>query len=454
MKITNPATGEVFREVLEDDRKTIEEKLVRLKAGQRDWQRTPLTDRIASIRNFYELLKKNIDELASDLTSEVGKPLQESKNEINGALYRIEFFLNNSEECLQEKVMHEGGGTRELLAFEPLGTIANISAWNYPYLVGVNVFIPALIAGNAVLYKPSEYATVTGLNIERLLHEAGIPENVFAAVIGDGKVGKILLDLPLQGYFFTGSYETGRKIAKAVAGKLVPVGLELGGKDPAYVTDDVKSVEDAAASLVEGSFYNNGQSCCGVERIYVHEEIYDDFVTKFVEHTQKLNVGDPLLADTNQGAITRPQHIKILEKQVEDAVSKGASLKTGGKKLPIEGSFFAPTVLTDVNHDMLVMWEETFGPVIGIHKVKDDAEALKLMQDTEYGLTAGVFSGSEERAKKILSEINTGNTYWNCSDRVSPHLPWAGRKNSGMGATLSYLGILAFVNPKGYHLRA
>lgn len=443
MKIFNPATGEVLKEVLEDDAGSISKKYESLRDGQKIWRERPIDERIACVKKFSDLLEKNKEDLSRTLTSEVGKPLQESRNEIAGAVYRIQFFLQNSKKHLAAEQVNENSGTREVLAFEPLGVIANISAWNYPYLIAMNVIVPALIAGNAILYKPSEFSTLSGLEMQRLLFEAGVPESVFQAVVGEGGAGRALLNLPLNGYFFTGSHATGKAIAVALAGRLVPVVLELGGKDPLYVMDDVADVAKAAANAVEGAFYNAGQSCCAVERIYVQEKIYEPFVKAFVEETKKLTLGP----------VTRSQQIQTLSRQVKDALDHGAKLLTGGKPVGGKGNFFEPTVLVDVNHSMSVMKEETFGPVIGIQKVADDDEALRLMADTEYGLTAAVFSKSEERAKAILQKLDVGTGYWNCCDRVSPWLPWSGRKNSGLGATLSYLGIHAFVKPKGYHLR-
>lgn len=444
MKVINPATEEIIETFSEDTESSIQNKYHSLKVGQKSWAKTPIKDRLIAIQQFVTLLKENTDLLANDLHSETGKPLHEAKNEIKGACYRTQYFVDHAEATLQEKIMQEKDGVKEILTFEPLGVITNISAWNYPFLVGVNVFIPALLAGNAVLYKPSEHATLTGHHIERLLHESGIPENAFQIVIGDGKVGQFLLELPLDGYFFTGSYKTGKLISKAVSHKLVPIGLELGGKDPIYVMEDVSDIQNAAAALVEGAFYNNGQSCCAVERIYVHEKIYRHFLDAFVTETKKL---------TNPPPLTRPQQIPVLEDQVKDAIEKGAKLLLGGRRIDKKGSFFETTVLCDVNHHMKVMKDESFGPIIGIQKVGHDQEALELMQDTDYGLTAGIYGKNEIRARELLDQIDVGTGYFNCCDRVSPYLPWSGRKHSGLGSTLSYLGILAFAKPKSYMIR-
>jgi acyl-CoA reductase-like NAD-dependent aldehyde dehydrogenase len=453
LKILNPATEEVLADIHEDTKETVRSKYESLKEGQRAWASTPLKERIACISRFYDHLEADKEELAETLTSEMGKPLKESFNEINGARARIKFFIDNSEKYLQEEWITTDGSTKEKIVYEPLGVIANISAWNYPYLVGVNVFIPALIGGNAVLYKPSEYSSLTGMHIQSLLYEAGVPENVFETIIGKGSVGEYLLDLPLDGYYFTGSYKTGKYIAERVAGKLVPCQLELGGKDPMYVMDDIKDIKAVAAAAVEGAVYNNGQSCCAVERVYVHKNIYDQFVNEYVQQLKQLKPGDPLDSKTDVGPLSRKEQVQFLCDQVSDAISKGAKLLAGGKKLDGKGYFFEPGVLVDVNHDMSLMKEESFGPIVGIQKVSSDEEAAALMQDTPYGLTAAVYSASFDRAEKVMQQMNTGTVYWNCCDRVSASLPWSGRGNSGLGSTLSYHGIRAFVQPKAYHIR-
>ncbi len=235
----------------------------------------------------------NIESLASVLTFEVGKPLQQSRNEINGACARIQWLTENALKYLSDETMVQQPGLTEKIVYEPLGVIANISAWNYPYLVGVNVFVPALLAGNAVMYKPSEYSSLTGIEIEKLLKQAGVPASVFHVVIGARAVGEILLNTPFDGYFFTGSYKTGKYIYEKVAPKMIPCQCELGGKDPLYVADDVADVKSVAAGTADGAFYNNGQSCCAVERIYVHEKIYDTYVDEFVKEVKTWNMGKP-----------------------------------------------------------------------------------------------------------------------------------------------------------------
>lgn len=453
MTIINPANGEIIQEITEDSREVIADKYQTLKAGQPAWAARTVQQRVDIIQRFYDLLDEEKDALAQTLTAEMGKPLQQSYNEINGARSRIKFFIDNAVKYLSEEWVTKEGGTKEKIVYEPLGVIANISAWNYPYLVGTNVFIPALLGGNAVLYKPSEYTLLTGLHIQRLFYKAGVPQNVFIAAVGAATVGEAILALPLNGYFFTGSYATGKYIAEKTAHKLVPVQLELGGKDPLYITDDIDDIASVAAGTADGAFYNNGQSCCSVERIYVHEKVYDQYVAAFVKEVQSWKTGLPTEEGVYIGPLTRPAQLTVMELQVQDAINKGATLLQGGKKINRKGNYFEPTVFAQVNNEMALMRDESFGPIIGIMKVKDDAEAVNLMQDTDYGLTAGIYSKDFTRAEHIMKQMNTGTVYWNCCDRVSAGLPWSGRKNSGLGATLSHQGIHAFVQPKAWHMR-
>ncbi|PSN15669.1 aldehyde dehydrogenase [filamentous cyanobacterium CCT1] len=461
LSIINPATEALIQEIPVDDRATVAEKYARARAAQLGWAALPLADRIKCILRFRELLIERVDALAALLTAETGKPITQARNEILAVPGRIDFFVEHAAQVLApERVYAEPavalpgmGVLEEAIAQEPLGVIANISAWNYPYFVGGNVFIPALLMGNAVLYKPSEFATLTGGAIVSLLHESGIPQNIFIPIIGSGLSGAALLEQPIDGVFFTGSYATGQKIAIAAAPKLIRTQLELGGKDPAYVCADAK-VAAAAAGLADGAFYNNGQSCCAVERIYVHIDVYDEFLEVFMATVKSFKLGDPTDPDTYLGPVSRKPQLSILADQVADALAKGATLRCGGERLNRPGWYFTPTVLTEVNHTMTVMQEETFGPVIGIQRVASDEEAVALMQDTPYGLTAAVYGTDRERAVGILHQLKTGSAYWNCCDRVSPRLPWSGRGHSGLGATLSLAGISTFLQPRAWHLRA
>jgi acyl-CoA reductase-like NAD-dependent aldehyde dehydrogenase len=455
MKITNPATGAVIADVAADNAAAVRRKYDVARAGQVRWAKVPFHKRLATIAKFRDRIVAMQETLARTLTHEVGKPIRQSRNELNGLLGRIDFFVAESARALRDEKVFADPAQKleERITHEPLGVVANISAWNYPYFIGSNVFVPALVAGNAVLYKPSEFATLTGLHIAEMLHEAGIPRDVFVPVVGDGATGAALMRQPIDGIFFTGSYATGAKIAAAAGRRMIKVQLELGGKDPVYVCADV-DVKAAAAGIADGAFYNTGQSCCAVERIYVHESIHDAFVAAFVAEVKGFKMGDPMDEATYIGAITRRPQLEVLKKQVSDAKKKGAQLLAGGSIVRGKGNWFEPTVFTDVDHSMALMRDESFGPIIGIQAVADDDAAVDLMNDTEYGLTAGVYTHDPKRAKKILAQVRAGSVYWNCCDRVSPRLPWSGAGHSGIGLTLSTYGIQTFTRPKAWHLRS
>ena len=454
LDVLNPATGRLLARIPADDAATVKEKFAAARDAQPAWAATPLRQRLEIVRRFRTALVAQSEKLAQTLTAETGKPITQARNELRGLLPRIDFFLSETPRALRSATVFQDrkAGLVERITAEPLGVVANISAWNYPYFVSCNVVLPALLAGNAVLYKPSEFATQTGLALVDLLRASGVPDTVISPVVGAGDVGIALLRQPVDGVFFTGSYATGRKIARLLAGRMVKLQLELGGKDPVYVCDDV-DVATAAASTADGAFYNNGQSCCAIERLYVHEKIFEPFVAAFVSTVKQFKIGDPRRDATYIGPLTRSAQIAVLEAQIADAKAKGARVLLGGG--PVEGrrNVFAPTVLVDVNHRMAVMRDESFGPIIGLMAVRDDDAAVALMNDTKYGLTAGVYSRQEARARRILARVHAGSAYWNCCDRVSPRLPWSGVGHSGVGVTLSRAGIQTFTRPKGWHLR-
>lgn len=455
MDVVNPATSEIVERVRETNAADLPQLLANARKAQRGWAAQAPSERKAVLARFRQLIEKSLTELARTLTLEVGKPLSQAKNELNGLLPRIDFFLEHFEAELGPRSVlgKSSDALEERIAFEPLGVVANVSAWNYPYFVGSNVFVPALLTGNAVLYKPSELSSLTGLAIGRLLHEAGVPADVFQTLVGGRELGAALVGAAVDGVFFTGSYATGRKIAEVVAPRMVRLQLELGGKDPAYIADDV-DVPAVAAAVADGAFYNTGQSCCAVERIYVHERIYDAFVDAFVAEVKKFQLGDPLAEGTYIGPLCRGEvAVRDLTEQVADAQAQGGRVLTGGKRAARPGSYFEPTVIADAKPSMRVMKEESFGPIIGIASVPSDEAALAAMVDTEYGLTAAVYTKDEARAARILAEVPVGSAYVNCCDRVSPRLPWTGRKHSGIGSTLSTLGIQAFLQPKAWHIR-
>lgn len=453
LAIHNPANGEKIASVPADDAASVAGKAARARAAQPAWAATPLQERKDCIARFGEGVVRDLESLAVTMTRETGKPIRISRNELNGLLGRLDFFIGMVEPVTATETVFDEGGMKERIEHVPLGVVGNISAWNYPWFVGCNVIVPALLTGNAVLYKPSEYATLTGLEIARLLHEAGVPRDVFAALVGAGPVGAQLLEQKVDGVFFTGSHATGMRIAQTVGSRFIKLQLELGGKDPTYVCDDA-GPRAAAESLADGAMYNTGQSCCSVERIYVHEKIHDAFLAAFVETVRGYKVGDPMREDTYIGAMTRAGQLDLLDAHVADAKAKGAVLHMGGHRLPGPGNWYVPTVFSNVSHEMELMREESFGPIIGIQKVTGDQEAVRLMNDTRYGLTAGVYSPDGDRAYRLLAQVNAGSLYWNCCDRVSPRLPWSGYGDSGMGLTLSTYGIQAFTRTRAWHLRS
>ena len=452
LPVYNPATGALITELPADDGASVSAKAVLAHVAQPAWAKVTMAERKACFVRFRQGIVAELDSLAATMTIETGKPIKMSRTELNGLLGRIDFFLAEADASTATQTVFNDAGMTEQIEHIPLGVVANISAWNYPWFVGGNVFIPALLTGNAVLYKPSEYAAMTGVAIARLLHAAGVPADVFVLLTGGGAVGTALLEQRIDGLFFTGSHATGVKISAALSTRMVKLQLELGGKDPTYVADDANP-QTAAESLADGAMYNTGQSCCSVERIYVHEKIYDAFIAAFVETVKSFKVGNPMAEDTYIGAMTRAPQLDVLDAQVSDAKAKGAMLLAGGHRLPGPGNWYAPTVFSNVNHTMVLMKEESFGPIIGIQKVSGDEEAVKLMNDTRYGLTAGVFTPNETRAKALLAQVNAGSVYWNCCDRVSPRLPWSGHGDSGVGLTLSSYGIQTFTRPKAWHLR-
>ncbi len=455
LPVINPATGVEIDRVAADGPQAIADKVARARAAQPAWAARSLPERQAVLAAFSALLQRDHERLARLLTAEMGKPLAQARAEIAATRGRLAYFLEHTAEATAaETVLRDPSqDLEEQITCEPLGVVANISAWNYPYFVGTNVIAPALLTGNAVVYKPSEHALLTGRSIVELLHAAGVPPDVAVPVLGAGAAGAALLAESLDGVFFTGSYGTGRKVAAAVADRFPRLQLELGGKDPVYVCDDAP-LDAAVASIADGAFYNTGQSCCAVERVYVHQAIFPRFRDAFAAAVRAFRVGDPLAADTYIGPLARAAQREVLTQQLQDAVRRGATVLCGGGPLPGPGFFYAPTVLVDVDHSMAVMRDETFGPMIGIQPVRDDVEAIERMGDTAFGLTAGVYTPDAARARAILARMDTGSVYWNCCDRVSPRLPWSGRRHSGTGVTLSRDGIRAFVRPKAWHLRA
>jgi acyl-CoA reductase-like NAD-dependent aldehyde dehydrogenase len=446
LDIRNPATGERVRSVAVTEDGEIVQKVSRARRAQREWGARPFDARAAALRAFREIVANELDEFASVTTSEVGKPITQARNEVRAVSERIDWFLANVGALLEPRTVTADapGVVGERVTYEPVGVVAHISAWNYPYFVGLGTVVPALLAGNAVLYKPSEHATLTGLRLVDALHRAGVPVDVVQVVVGAGAAGAALVDSDIDMVCFTGSYATGRRVAATVAERLVRVQLELGGKDAAYVADDV-DVEGTALAIAEGACYNAGQSCSAIERVYVNEAIYDDFLRALVDAIGAYELG------TDIGPLTRVPQLDVIEAQIADATGKGARVLCGGRRVERPGNWFEPTVLADVDDPMRVMTEETFGPVVPVARVRNDDDAAARMDDTQYGLGAAVFTRDRARAERILQRLDVGNAYWNTSDRSSVRLPWSGRRHSGLGVSMSESGVRALTREKAWH---
>jgi acyl-CoA reductase-like NAD-dependent aldehyde dehydrogenase/uncharacterized protein YceH (UPF0502 family) len=453
LEVRNPASGEHVRSVAITDEREVEQKVERARRAQPAWGARPYAERASAVRAFRELLAAELEECARITTREMGKPIAQSRNEIRAVLDRIDWNVENAGAATSPRDVTptEPGGVGEQVTYEPVGLVAHVSAWNYPYFVGLNTIVPALLVGNGVLYKPSERATLTGLRLVDQMHRAGVPVDVVQTVVGGGATGAALVAADVDVVAFTGSYATGRAVARSVAERFVRLQLELGGKDGAYVCDDV-DVDTTALAVAEGAFYNGGQSCAAIERLYVHEAVYDRFVDAFTDVVAAYRVGDPEDEQTDIGPLARAEQLDVLDAQIADAVGKGAKVVVGGRRIERPGSWFEPTVLVDADPHMQLMRDETFGPVIGVQRVRDDAEAVACLDDTEFGLGAAVFTLDRERAERILARLEVGNAYWNRSDRSSVRLPWSGRRHSGMGVSMSESGIRALVREKAWHL--
>ncbi len=450
--IRNPATGVLIRDIEVDGAGSVEAKVRRARDAQPAWADRPYEARAVVLLDFVDRLEAAIDECAATTTSETGKPITQARSEIRAVRERVEYLVDKVATVAAPQAVTTTDALEEAITYEPAGVVAHVSAWNYPYFVGLNSIVPALLAGNAVVYKPSELASLTGLRITDLLHVAGVPVDVFQAAIGGGATGAALVDCDVDVVCFTGSYATGRKVAVAAAERLARAQLELGGKDAAYVCDDV-DIARGAAAVAEGIFYNAGQSCCAIERVYVQASVFDDFVDALVEEARTYVPGDPTDESTRLGPLARAEQPAHLAGQVDDALERGAKLALEGGRVDRPGNYFAPVVLVGVDHSMKVMREESFGPVIGVQKVNSDGEAARLTADTEYGLTAAIFTDDRERAERFLTRAEAGTVYWNCSDRTTARLPWAGRKHSGLGVSLGEAGIHAFLREKAWHSR-
>ncbi|RFU78769.1 hypothetical protein TARUN_3475 [Trichoderma arundinaceum] len=422
------------------------------------FRKTTLKERQDIVRKFLDGLDKRQDELALELTTQMGRPIAYTAKEVTTAIKRAEYLLKLSDEVLKDVEGEPEKGFKRFIRRAPVGPVLIIFAWNYPYLILINALIPAILAGNSVILKPSPQTPTIVEQVARIFTEAGLPDGVLQYFhCGSPSIMEtIVRDPKIALVCFTGSVAGGLAVQKAAADRIVNVGLELGGKDPAYIRDDV-DIDWAAEEIVDGAVFNSGQSCCSLERIYVDEKVHDAFVAAVQKVLKGYKLGDPFDKSTHVGPVISKRSKETIESHIQDALKKGAKDVTPENESfqnpPPKGNFVKPTLLIDVDHTMTVMTEETFGPVIPVMKVKGDDEAVKLMNDSEFGLTASIWTKDVDRGYALSEEVDAGTVFVNRCDYPSPDLAWTGWKNSGRGQTLGRFGFDAFVKSKSFHIK-
>jgi acyl-CoA reductase-like NAD-dependent aldehyde dehydrogenase len=456
LKVISPVDGSIYAELPLAEAKQIDETLSRAKIAAAEWRHTSIAERAALALRFVDAFKAMSDEIVPELAWQMGRPVAFGAGEIKGFEERARYMIEIAEDALHDIDVGQKEGFNRWISREPLGVVLAIAAWNYPYLIAVNVVVPAIMAGNAVILKHSGQTPLCAERFAQAFTKAGAPEGLFTAIhMSHEMTEKMIGDARVDYVAFTGSVAGGHAVVKAASGRFIGIGLELGGKDPSYVRADA-NLPFAIESLVDGAFFNSGQSCCGQERLYVHADVYDKFVDGFVDLTRSYKLGSPLDTGTTLGPMVRSSAAAFVRGQIDSATRGGAKALIDEKLFPASKAgtpYLAPQVLVDVNHQMDVMREETFGPVIGIMKVASDDEAIALMNDSPYGLTAAVWTEDEAAAISIGDRVETGTWFMNRCDYLDPALPWTGIKDTGRGATLSRIGYEYLTRPKGHHLR-
>ncbi|MCB0688640.1 MAG: aldehyde dehydrogenase family protein [Saprospiraceae bacterium] len=454
-KIISPGSGEVFAERPYATNDLINATLERAGRMNQVWKETPLGERIDICQKAVDYFVRNADPWGEEITRMMGRPIRYSPYEIKGGFQeRARYMIDIAPEMLSEIRTRDKEGFQRFIQREPLGTILVLAPWNYPYLTSVNVVIPALLAGNSVILKHSEQTAICAERYLEAFEYAGLPAGVFQYLHLDHAQVASLINEPQIAYVaFTGSVEGGRAIQSAVGKRFITAGLELGGKDPAYICEDA-DWNYTIDNVVDGSFFNSGQSCCAIERIYVQQSVYERFIEDFVNLTKKYVLGDPLDPATTLGPMVRKSNAELAKVQLSAALKAGARPQIPEGTFPnLPTPYLAPQVLTSVDHQMEVMTEESFAPIIGIMPVANDAEAIRLMNDSQYGLTASIWTSNMDRALQIGNEVDTGTWFMNRCDYLDPELAWTGVKNTGKGCTLSRLGYEHLTRPKSFHLK-
>ncbi len=455
-QVISPIDGSVYAECQQHTKEDYDKALSVAKSAQKSWRNLSVAKRKLYIEKFAASLEESKDRISEELTWQMGRPISHTPFEVGGTLERTRGMLKLAESSLADILVDEIPGFNRYIKKEPLGTVFVIPAWNYPFMIAVNTIVPALLAGNAVILRHSAQTPLVAERFADAFKAAGLPDGLFQYLhLSHSDTADVIRDERINFVSFTGSVNGGHQIQKVAAERFVGVGLELGGKDPAYVCED-SDLDFAVENLVDGAFFNTGQSCCGIERIYVHEKVYDRFVEGFVELTRKYKLGNPMDKDTNIGPVAKKGGAETVVNQIKAAVKAGARALIDPALFPqteLGDNYLAPQVLVDVDHSMEIMTEESFGPVVGIMKVKNDEEALALMNDSKYGLTASIWTKNEDKAIEIGNKVETGTLFMNRCDYLDPYLPWVGVKNTGRGCTLSLVGYDQLTRPKSYHLR-
>jgi len=454
IQLISPVDGSVRAERMPLTREAADDAVARARAAQSAWAARPLEERIALVKAGVAKLNEMKDVLVEELAWQMGRPTRYG-GEFGGVNDRTDYMASIAAETLAPKVVEDSDRFRRLIARAPVGVVFIVAPWNYPYLTTINTLAPALIAGNTVVLKHASQTLLVGERMAEAFHAAGVPVDVFQNVVLDHATTEALIGARAFDFVnFTGSVGGGVAMEKAAAGTFTGLGLELGGKDPGYVRADA-DLDAAVDGLMDGAMFNAGQCCCGIERIYVHESLYDDFVAKAVDWVQGLRLGNPFEADTTLGPMANARFARVVRDQVAEAIAAGAKPLIDPALFPADdgGAYLAPQILVDVDHSMRVMMEESFGPVVGIMKVSGDEEAISLMNDSPYGLTCSIWTSDPEAAAEIGAQIETGTVFMNRCDFLDPALCWTGCKDTGRGGSLSYLGFHSVTRPKSYHLK-
>lgn len=449
----SPIDGSVYVERATLSLEAAREAVVTAKKAQPEWAALPLSDRVQRVRDGIARLGDMNDDIVEKLAWQMGRPVRYG-GEFGGVDERAGMMADLAEQGLAPIEIENSSSLKRYIRREPHGAVLVVAPWNYPYMTAVNTVVPALIAGNAVFLKHASQTPLVGEHMAEAFHAAGVPREVFQNVFLSHETTSALIEEKAFGFVnFTGSVDGGRAIERAAAGTFTGVGLELGGKDPGYVMDDA-DLDAAVETLIDGAMFNAGQCCCGIERIYVAENLFDAFVEKAVAIVSAHRLGNPLDRDTTLGPMAHVRFADHVRKQTAEAVASGARALIDPELFPDQGgAYLMPQILIDVDHSMRVMQEESFGPVVGIMKVKDDAEAVALMNDSEFGLTASLWTKDIERAERVAGQIETGTVFMNRCDYLDPALCWTGCKNTGRGGGLSIIGYHNLTRPKSYYLK-